>query len=146
MVQSMMNLSNVPLSFWGYTLKTVAHILNMVITKKVDKTPYEIWDRKAPVLFYIRVWGCDVLVKRTTPNKLKSRAIKCKFVGYPKEIVRYSFYYSEEYQVFVERNGQFLESDYMLQEFSGSDKILDELVEEEVVRTDVVEQAPPKNQ
>ncbi|GJT90879.1 retrotransposon protein, putative, ty1-copia subclass [Tanacetum coccineum] len=66
-------------------------------------------------------------VKRTTPNKLESRAIKCKFVGYPKEIARYSFYYPEEYQVFVERNGQFLESDYMLQEFSGSDKILDEI-------------------
>nr|GEW58142.1 retrotransposon protein, putative, Ty1-copia subclass [Tanacetum cinerariifolium] len=31
------------LSFWDYALETAARILNMVLTKKVDKTPYELW-------------------------------------------------------------------------------------------------------
>nr|GEU63080.1 retrotransposon protein, putative, Ty1-copia subclass [Tanacetum cinerariifolium] len=43
MVGSMMNLTTLPLSFWDYALETATHILNMVPTKKVDKTPYELW-------------------------------------------------------------------------------------------------------
>ncbi|GJW60662.1 zinc finger, CCHC-type containing protein [Tanacetum coccineum] len=61
MVQSMMNLTTLPKSFWGYALETVARILNMVPTKKVDRTPYEIWHGKALKLSYLRVWGCEAL-------------------------------------------------------------------------------------
>ncbi|GJY65103.1 retrotransposon protein, putative, ty1-copia subclass [Tanacetum coccineum] len=45
MVRSMMNLTTLPLSFWDYALETATHILNMVPTKKVDKTPYELSGR-----------------------------------------------------------------------------------------------------
>ncbi|GJS17772.1 retrotransposon protein, putative, ty1-copia subclass [Tanacetum coccineum] len=80
MVRSMMNLTTLPKSFWGYALKTAARILNMDLTKKVDMTPYEIWHGKAFNLSYLRVWGCEALVKRDTPDKLDSRSIKCIFV------------------------------------------------------------------
>ncbi|GJZ00853.1 retrotransposon protein, putative, ty1-copia subclass [Tanacetum coccineum] len=43
MVRSMMSQTTLPKSFWDYALETAARILNMVPTKKVDKTPYEIW-------------------------------------------------------------------------------------------------------
>ncbi|GJZ32400.1 zinc finger, CCHC-type containing protein [Tanacetum coccineum] len=62
-----------------------ARILNMVLTKKVNKTPYEMWHEKVPSLSYLKVWGCEALVKRDTPNKLESKSIKCILVGYPKE-------------------------------------------------------------
>nr|GFB68292.1 retrotransposon protein, putative, Ty1-copia subclass [Tanacetum cinerariifolium] len=39
MVRSMMNLTTLPLSCWDYALESATHILNMVPTKKVDKTP-----------------------------------------------------------------------------------------------------------
>ncbi|GKG39401.1 hypothetical protein Tco_0463546, partial [Tanacetum coccineum] len=42
MVRSMMNLTTLPLSFWDYTLESATRILNMVPTKKVNKTPYEL--------------------------------------------------------------------------------------------------------
>ncbi|GKF66203.1 retrotransposon protein, putative, ty1-copia subclass [Tanacetum coccineum] len=42
MVRSMMSLITFPLSFWDYALESVVRILNMVPTKKVDKTPYEL--------------------------------------------------------------------------------------------------------
>nr|GEV14582.1 hypothetical protein [Tanacetum cinerariifolium] len=80
MVRSMINLTTLPKSFWGYALETAARILNMVPTKKVDRTPYEIWLGKAPELSYLRVWGCEALVKRDTSDKLDSRSIKCIFV------------------------------------------------------------------
>nr|GEZ30819.1 hypothetical protein [Tanacetum cinerariifolium] len=54
MVRSMMNLTTLPLSFWGYALEAAARILNMVPTKKVDKTPYELWFGKVPNLSYLK--------------------------------------------------------------------------------------------
>ncbi|GJV20720.1 retrotransposon protein, putative, ty1-copia subclass [Tanacetum coccineum] len=41
MVLSMMSQTTLPKSFWDYALESAARILNMVPTKKVDKTPYE---------------------------------------------------------------------------------------------------------
>ena len=38
MVRSMMSRASLPITFWGYALETVAHILNRVPTKKVSKT------------------------------------------------------------------------------------------------------------
>ncbi|GKF59670.1 hypothetical protein Tco_0176456, partial [Tanacetum coccineum] len=35
---------------WNYALESAARILNMVPTKKVDKTPYEVWHGQAPKL------------------------------------------------------------------------------------------------
>ncbi|GKE39188.1 retrotransposon protein, putative, ty1-copia subclass [Tanacetum coccineum] len=74
MVRSMMNLTTLLLSFWDYALESATRILNMVPTKKVDKTPYELWYGKVPNLSYLKVWGCEVLVKRDTPNKLQQRS------------------------------------------------------------------------
>ncbi|GJY63306.1 hypothetical protein Tco_0464766 [Tanacetum coccineum] len=48
------DLTTLPMSFWGYALESAARILNMVPTKKVNKTPYEIWHRKISNLSYLR--------------------------------------------------------------------------------------------
>ncbi|GJX21626.1 retrotransposon protein, putative, ty1-copia subclass [Tanacetum coccineum] len=107
----------------GYALESAARILNMVLTKKVDKTPYEVWHGQAPKLSYLKVWGCEALVKRdilTKPDKLEPRALKCIFVGYPKETMGYSFYYPPENKIFVSRNVEFFENDVIDHEASGS--------------------------
>nr|GEV40257.1 hypothetical protein [Tanacetum cinerariifolium] len=46
MVQSMMSRTTLSLSFWDYDLESSTRILNMVLTKKVDKIPYELWYAK----------------------------------------------------------------------------------------------------
>ncbi|GJW02487.1 retrotransposon protein, putative, ty1-copia subclass [Tanacetum coccineum] len=46
MVRSMMSQTTLPKSFWDYALESAARILNMVLTKKVDKTAYEDTQRK----------------------------------------------------------------------------------------------------
>ncbi|GKC68648.1 retrotransposon protein, putative, ty1-copia subclass [Tanacetum coccineum] len=92
MVRSMMSQTTLPKSFWDYALETAARILNMVPTKKVDKTPYEVWHGQAPMLSYLKVWGCEAFVKRDTltkPDKLDPRSFKCIFIGYPKETMGY---------------------------------------------------------
>ncbi|GJS50877.1 retrotransposon protein, putative, ty1-copia subclass [Tanacetum coccineum] len=133
MVRSMISQTTLLKSFWDYALETAVRILNMVPTKKVEKTPYEVWHGQAPKLSYLKVWGCEALVKRDTltkPDKLEPRSIKCIFVGYPKETMGYSFYYPPENKVLVARNTEFLENSLITQEASGSLKDL-EIIQEE---------------
>nr|GEU47325.1 zinc finger, CCHC-type [Tanacetum cinerariifolium] len=133
MVRSMMSQTTLPKSFWDYALKTIARILNMVPTKKVENTPYKVWHEQAPKLSYLKVWGCEALVKRDTltkPDKLKPRSIKCIFIGYPKETMGYSFYYPPENKVLVARNAKFLENSLITQVASGSLEDL-EIIQEE---------------
>ncbi|GJR92396.1 retrotransposon protein, putative, ty1-copia subclass [Tanacetum coccineum] len=123
MVRSMMSQTTLPKSFWDYALETAARILNMVPTKKVEKTPYEVWHGQAPKLSYLKVWGCEALVKRDTltkHDKLEPSSIKCIFIGYPKETMGYSFYYPPENKILVARNAEFLENSLTTQEASGS--------------------------
>ncbi|GJX56868.1 retrotransposon protein, putative, ty1-copia subclass [Tanacetum coccineum] len=133
MVRSMMSQTTLPKSFWDYALETAARILNMVPSKKVDKTPYEIWHGQAPKLSYLRVWGCEAFVKHDTltkPDKLDPRSFKCIFIGYPKETMGYSFYSPSENKVFVARNAEFFESKLLDLKASGSVEDL-ELFQEE---------------
>ncbi|GJS91620.1 retrotransposon protein, putative, ty1-copia subclass [Tanacetum coccineum] len=133
MVHSMMSQTTLQKSFWDYAHESAAHILNMVPTKKVDKTPYEIWHGQAPKLSYLKVWGCEALVKRDTltkHDKLEPRSFKCIFVVYPKETMGYSFYNPSENKVFVARNAEFFESNLIDQEASGSLEDL-EIIQEE---------------
>ncbi|GJU29116.1 retrotransposon protein, putative, ty1-copia subclass [Tanacetum coccineum] len=81
MVRSMMSQTTLPKSFWDYALETAARILNMVPTKKLEKTPYEVWHGHAPKLFYLKVQGCVALVKRDTltkPDKLEPRSTRTR--------------------------------------------------------------------
>nr|GFC76458.1 retrotransposon protein, putative, Ty1-copia subclass [Tanacetum cinerariifolium] len=101
--------------------ESAVRILNMVPTKKVNKTPYEIWHGKAPNLSYLKVWGCESYVKRNSADKLQQRSVKCIFVGYPKETMGYYFYFPPENKVIVARYGDFLKRDLISQKFSGRD-------------------------
>ncbi|GJT64757.1 retrotransposon protein, putative, ty1-copia subclass [Tanacetum coccineum] len=129
--RSMMNSYNsLPLP-WDYALESATRILNMVPTKKVDKTPYELWYGKVPNLSYLKVWGCEALVKRDTPDKLEQRSVKCIFIGYPKETMGYYFYFPPENKIVVARYVEFFEKRLISQEISGRAVDLEEIQEEE---------------
>ena len=89
MVRSMMSQSDLPLSFWGYALETTTFTLNRVPSKSVVKTPYEMWTGKSPSLSFLKIWGCEVLLKRHLSDKLTPKSDKCIFVGYPKKTLGY---------------------------------------------------------
>ncbi|GKA53119.1 retrotransposon protein, putative, ty1-copia subclass [Tanacetum coccineum] len=125
--------SYTPQNNGDYALETAARILNMVPTKMVDKTPYEVWHGQAPKLSYLKVWGCEALVKRDTltkPDKLDPRSFRCIFVGYPKETMGYSFYNPSKNKVSVARNVEFFENDLINLKASRSVEDL-ELIQEE---------------
>nr|GEV11516.1 zinc finger, CCHC-type [Tanacetum cinerariifolium] len=139
MVRSMMSLATLPLSFWDYALEFAARILNMVPTKKVDKTPSKLWHGKVYNLSYLKVWGCEAHVKRHTPDKLQQRSVKCIFIGYPKETMGYYFYYPPENKIVVERYEDFLEKDFILQKESGR---IVELEDEDILPSENTSEHP----
>ncbi|GJZ85684.1 retrotransposon protein, putative, ty1-copia subclass [Tanacetum coccineum] len=116
----------------------------MVPTKKVNKTPYEMWHGKVPNLSYLKVWGCEALVKRDTPKKLESRSIKCIFVGYPKETMGYYFYYPLENKIFVARYVEFFKNSLISQEASGSTVDFDEIQRQDAQPSENTSQHQPK--
>ena len=99
MVQTMMNLINLPLSFWDYALETTAFTLNRAPSKSVETTPYELWFGKKPKLSFIKVWDCDAYVKKFQPDKLKPKSEKCVFIEYPKVTIGYTFYHRSESKI-----------------------------------------------
>nr|GEW15085.1 zinc finger, CCHC-type [Tanacetum cinerariifolium] len=112
-------------------LESAARILNMVPTKKVNKTPYEMWHGKVLNLSYLKVWGCEALVKRDTPNKVESRSIKCIFVGYPKKLMGYYFYYPLENKILFAQYDEFFKTNLIKQEASKSIVDFDEIQSED---------------
>jgi hypothetical protein len=135
MVRSMMSISELPISFWGYALETSVYILNRIPTKSVPKTPYEMWTSKKPSLNHFKIWGCPTHVKKFNVDKLESKTEKCLFVGYPKMSSGFYFYNPSEKKVFVSRNATFLEEEYSLSE--GKSKIvLNEQLAEPITEAD----------
>jgi hypothetical protein len=159
MVRSMMSQSDLPLSFWGYALETSAFTLNWVSSKSVVKTPYEMWTRKTPSLSFLKIWGCEVYVKRLQSYKFTPKSDKCMFVGYPKEFLGYYFYHQLEGKVFVARNNVFLEKEFLKREKSKQNVYLEEVQDEPVgqgstnhanvaeqVETSMARESPPQPQ
>ncbi|GKD16863.1 retrotransposon protein, putative, ty1-copia subclass [Tanacetum coccineum] len=114
-----------------YALESATRILNMVLTKKLDKTPYELLYGKVLNLSYLKVWGCEALVKRDTPDKLEQRSVKCIFIGYQKETMGYYFYFTPQNKIVVARYAEFFEKRLINQEISRRAVDLEEIHEEE---------------
>uniref|UniRef100_A0A2N9ERH0 Retroviral polymerase SH3-like domain-containing protein n=1 Tax=Fagus sylvatica TaxID=28930 RepID=A0A2N9ERH0_FAGSY len=94
MVRSMMAQANLPISFWGDALLTVAYILNRVPSQSVSSTPYELWKGEKPNLEHLRPWGSAGFVHSTTHKygKLGPRARKHIFIRYSDSSKGYVMY------------------------------------------------------
>ena len=66
MMRSMMSLTDLPLSFWGYALETTAFTLNRAPSKSVETTPYELWFGKKPKLLFLKVLGLRCLYEKAS--------------------------------------------------------------------------------
>ena len=66
MVRSMMSLTDLPLSFWGYALETAAFTLNRAPSKSVETTPYELWFGKKPKLSFLKILGLRCLCEKVS--------------------------------------------------------------------------------
>ncbi|GKB93278.1 retrotransposon protein, putative, ty1-copia subclass [Tanacetum coccineum] len=92
--------------------QSAARILNMVPTKKVDKTPYELWYGKVPNLSYL------------------------------KETMSYYFYFSPENKIVVAGFAEFFEKNLWSQEVSGRAGELKEILDEDTSPSKITSEIP----
>lgn len=114
MVRSMLSHSNLGAHFWGEALSTTVYILNRVLSKPINMTPYELWTGKKPSLTHLKIWGSSthILVPSQQRGKLDAKTIKGTFIGYPKTSTGYRFvvYHSNGSMGVIEsRDAAFLE-------------------------------------
>ena len=65
-------------------------------------------------------------IKKLKSDKLDTKSIKGRFVGYPKDSLRYCFYLLIEQVVIVSRDAIFLEKEFFKEGGKGRKTILDE--------------------
>ena len=111
MVRCTMCHTTLPESFWGYALETVAYILNLVPSKSVPKTPYEMWTGCKSNPRHLKVWGCPAYVLVEKTSKFGPRSMLCYQISFPKGTLGRYFYNLETRNVFVSTNAKFLEDD-----------------------------------
>nr|GEV57288.1 retrovirus-related Pol polyprotein from transposon TNT 1-94 [Tanacetum cinerariifolium] len=73
------------------------------------RIPKKEWQGKEVSLAYLRAFGCDsyVKVKDVTRDKLVAKSVKCTFIGYGSDEMRYRFWDSKSHMVIHRRDVTF---------------------------------------
>lgn len=143
MVRSMMCRTNLPHSFWGFALMTAARVINLAPTKKVNKTPYEIWHGHKPNLSYLKVWGCDAYITSDSDDKLDPRGEKVVFVGYYNQS-GYYFYHPDANTISIKRKAKKYLEEELLARGTGSNIVDLEEVQEPQTTVEKVGTSEPQ--
>ena len=81
--------SKLPMSLWVEALSTACHIVNRSPSTGINfKTPYELWYGKPANYSSLKIFGCPTYA-HTKQGKLKPRALRCVFLGYPEGVKEY---------------------------------------------------------
>jgi hypothetical protein len=105
--QSMLKEKGLPDWFWGEAVLTTIYLLNRVPCKANDnRTPFELWYGKKPVVHHLKIFGCIVFVRNTKLNlkKLEDRGRRMIFVGYERRSKAYRAYDPVTKQVTITRD------------------------------------------
>lgn len=104
--------ADLPTSFWGESILTVAHLINRTPTRVLDgKSPYEVLYGSPPSYAMLKVFGCLCYAHRRHRDKDKfgDRSRKCLFVGYPYGKKAWNVYDLETNEFFTSRDVIFRE-------------------------------------
>ncbi|GJW99330.1 putative ribonuclease H-like domain-containing protein [Tanacetum coccineum] len=75
----------VPTTFWAEAVNTACYVKNRaLVTKPLNKTPYELFLGRKPALGFMRPFGCPVTILNTIDHldKFDGKADKGFFIGY----------------------------------------------------------------
>ena len=95
MARTMLNEHNLPKYFWGHAVDTACHVLNRVYLRPtLNKTPYELWNGRAPNISYFKVFGskCYILNTKDKLGKFDAKSTEGIFMGYSSHSRAYVVY------------------------------------------------------
>ena len=104
--------SGLPDSFWAEATVTAAYLINMSPSTALEKkTPMELWLGYPANYEMLKIFGC-VAYSHVNQGKLKPRAIKCIFLGYPEGVKGYRLWRLDDVKpkIIISRDVVFNES------------------------------------
>uniref|UniRef100_A0A2N9HGA4 Uncharacterized protein n=1 Tax=Fagus sylvatica TaxID=28930 RepID=A0A2N9HGA4_FAGSY len=115
MLNAMIVSAKLPFNLWGEALLTTCHVHNRVLSKKIQSSPYELWNGRKPNLNYLKVWGCIAYfrVPNSKRTKLEPRAIKSVFVGYAVNSKAYRLLDLSSNTIVESRDVEFIENKFI---------------------------------
>ncbi|KAL0303185.1 UNVERIFIED_CONTAM: Retrovirus-related Pol polyprotein from transposon TNT 1-94 [Sesamum radiatum] len=151
----------VPNLYWAEAVHTAVYILNRSPTKAVrNKTPFEAWYKKKPVVDHFRIFGCTAyaLIPSQKREKFDGKGQKLVFVGYSDESKGYHLLDPSTSKVIISRDMIFDENsawDFKEKQIVESDYYHDPLTsqaspsqvqndESQRIEDDSYEESPPR--
>lgn len=111
MMNAMLVSSDLSDNMCGKIVLTVCFILNRVLHKKLDQTPYELWKGYVFNLNYLKVWGC--LAKVALPSHKHSnigpKTFDVVFIGFAQNSVACIFMSLSDFSISEYRDADFFE-------------------------------------
>ena len=108
-VRCMLNESGLGEEFWAEAAATAAYLINRSPASAIDhNVPEELWLNKKPGYKHLRRFGSIAYV-HIDQGKLKPRALKGIFIGYPSGTKGYKIWLLEEQKCVISRNVLFHE-------------------------------------
>ncbi|GJX64372.1 copia LTR rider [Tanacetum coccineum] len=104
--------SGLPDSFWAEATVTEAYVINRSPSTALEKkTPMDLWSGHPVNYEMLRIFDC-VAYSHVTQGKLKPRAIKCIFMGYPEGVKGYRLWRLDDVKpkIIISRDVVFNES------------------------------------
>ncbi|RDX75554.1 hypothetical protein CR513_44548, partial [Mucuna pruriens] len=111
-VRYMLSKARLPRHFWGETLYTAVHVINLSPTVALNtEVPDKIWFGKDVKYDHLRVFGCKafVHVPKDERSKLDMKTRQCIFIGYDHDEYGYRMYDPVEKKLVRSRDVQFME-------------------------------------
>ena len=112
MARCMLLEASLPNRYWGEAINTANYLQNMMPTRAVERTPYEIWHGVKPDVSGLQVFGTAayVFVPEAKRTKLESKAEKLTFVGYSLQHKAWRFIDMKTNKLTISRDARFLPS------------------------------------
>nr|GFA11940.1 hypothetical protein [Tanacetum cinerariifolium] len=93
--RTMLTFANLPLFLWAEAIATACFTQNhLIIHKRLDKTPYELMNKRKPNIKLFHMFGCRCYLLNVYEDvrKLKAKGDIRVFVGYSKESASFRIY------------------------------------------------------
>lgn len=109
-VRSLLSETGLSESFWAEASSNVVYMINITPSIPLElKVPEEVWSGRVPEYSHMRRFGCLVYY-HADQGKLKPRAKKGVFLGYPQGVKGYRIWSLEDKKIIVSRNVVFHEA------------------------------------
>jgi hypothetical protein len=104
--------------YWAEAVNTACYRQNILPSKAVDKTPFEVWNRRKPDVKHLHIFGCKgyALLPKEKRRKLDEKAILLTFVGYSAESKAYRMLDTATDKITISRDVKIIERDLKREE------------------------------